>query len=201
MAGRNLLLKRLQHVYEGTAFARTPLYACAAVLFAVALIESWQGRVWWCPAGDYSPWSWAVMSQHNSQHFIDPYTFTHMLHGMTEFFIIRLLFPRVPLAWSLFLALGVEGCWEAVENTDYVINRYREVTISLNYYGDSIVNSLSDIACCGLGFLLARKLRFWRSAALFVITEIVLMLTIHDSLIINVIQLIYPTETLRHWQN
>jgi hypothetical protein len=186
---------------SSTSAWRTPLYACAFVLFSVALIEWWQGRLWWCPAGDHSPWSWVVMSQHNSQHIVDPYTFTHVLHGMTEFFIISLLFPRVPLAWKLLLAIGVEGVWEAVENTAYVINRYREVTISLNYFGDSIVNSLSDIVCCGLGFLLARKLRFWRSAVVFLVTEVVLMLTIHDSLMINVIQLIYPTETLRHWQN
>ena len=180
---------------------RTPLYACAFVLFAVALVEDWQGRSWWCPAGDLSPWSWVVMSQHNSQHVIDPYSFTHLLHGMTEFFILTLLFPRVSIAWRLFMAVGVEGCWEAIENTAYVINRYREVTISLNYFGDSIVNSLSDVLCCAGGFMLARALRFWRSAAVFVLTEIALIMTIHDSLVINIIQLIWPTETLRHWQN
>ena len=141
------------------------------------------------------------MSQHNSQHIIDAYSFTHVLHGMTEFFILGLLFPRVPLAWRLFTTIGIEGCWEMVENTDYVINRYREVTISLNYYGDSIMNSMSDIVCCGLGFLLARWLRFWKSAAVFVLVEVALVLTIHDSLTINVIQLIYPTKTLRTWQN
>ena len=186
---------------ERIAMWRTPLYACAFVLFAVALVEGWQGRSWWCPAGDYSPWSWVVMSQHNSQHIIDPYSFTHVLHGMTEFFIIGLLFPRVSLAWRLCIAVGVEGCWEAVENTAYVINRYREVTISLNYFGDSIVNSLSDVVCCAGGFMLASWLRFWRSAAVFVLTEVVLILTIHDSLVINILQLLYPTETLRHWQN
>lgn len=180
---------------------RTPLYACGFVLFAVALIEYWQGRAWWCPAGDWSPLSWTVMSQHNSQHIIDPYSFTHILHGMTEFFLIGLLFPRVPLSWRLLMAVGIEGCWEAIENTAYVINRYREVTISLNYYGDSIVNSMSDIVCCAVGFLLARWLRLWRAVALFVLTEVVLILTIHDSLTINVIQLLWPTEAIRHWQN
>jgi membrane-bound metal-dependent hydrolase YbcI (DUF457 family) len=180
---------------------RTPLYACAFVLLMVALGEYSQGRLWWCPAGDLSPWSWHVLSQHNSQHIIDAYSFTHVLHGMTEFFILALLFPRVPLAWRLFIAVGVEGCWETIENTAYVINRYREVTISLNYFGDSIVNSLSDITCCALGFLLASRLRFWRSAAVFVLTEVVLILTIHDSLTINVIQLLWPIEGIRQWQN
>jgi len=141
------------------------------------------------------------MSQHNSQHILDPYSFTHVLHGMAEFFIIGLLFPRVSPGWRLCIAVGVEGSWEAVENTAYVINRYREVTISLNYFGDSIVNSLSDVVCCAVGFMLAGWLRFWRSAAVFVVTEAVLILTIHDSLVINVIQLLFPTETVRHWQN
>ena len=195
------IAKRIASAYDGPAFERTTLYACAFILFAVALIEYSQGRLWWCPAGDWSLWSWTVMSQHNSQHVIDAYSFTHVLHGMTEFFILALLFPRVPVARRLFIAICVEGCWEGVENTAYVINRYREVTISLNYFGDSIVNSLSDILCCGLGFLLARALRFWRSAVVFVLTETVLILTIHDSLTINLIQLLCPTETIRHWQN
>jgi hypothetical protein len=189
------------HIKTSSSDWRTPLYACAFVLFAVALIEYSQGRLWWCAAGDWSPWSWSVMSQHNSQHIIDAYSFTHVLHGMTEFFILALLFPRVPVAWRLFIAVGIEGCWETIENTAYVINRYRDVTISLNYFGDSIANSMSDIACCGLGFFLARWLRFWRSAAVFVLTEVVLILTIHDSLIINVIQLLWPTDVIRVWQS
>ena len=157
--------------------------------------------MWWCPAGDWSPWSWVVMSQHNSQHVIDPYSFTHVLHGVVEFWLIGLLFPRVPLAWRLAMTVGIEGSWEIAENSAYVIHRYREVTISLNYFGDSIVNSMSDILCCALGFMLARALNFWRSLVLFVLTETILILTIHDSLVINVIQLIHPSETLRHWQN
>jgi hypothetical protein len=177
------------------------MYLCALVLVTVTLVEYSQGRLWWCPAGDWSPWSWHVMSQHNSQHVIDAYSFTHILHGMTEFFILGLLFPRVPMAWRLFMAIGIEGCWEVVENSDSIITRYREVTISLNYFGDSIVNSMSDITCCALGFLLARWLRFWRSAAVFVLTEIVLILAIHDSLTINVIQLLWPSEAVRSWQN
>jgi hypothetical protein len=191
---------RLQIAHAGTAFERTPAFLCAFVLLAVAVVELWQGRLWWCPAGDVSFSSWTVMSQHNSQHIIDPYSFTHVLHGMTEFFILALLFPRMPLAWRLFIAVAVEGTWEAVENTAYIINRYREVTISLNYFGDSIVNSLSDIGCCGLGFLLARKVRFLWSLALFVATEAILIVTIHDSLLMNVIMLVWPNDTVRNWQ-
>jgi hypothetical protein len=166
---------------------------------AVASLQL-QGRVWWCQAGDYLPWSWEIWTTHNSQHIIDPYSFTHVLHGVAEFWLISLIFRRMPLAWRLFLALSVESTWEIVENTNYIIQRYREATISLDYFGDSIINSISDIVCCGMGFAIANKLRFLASMALFVVTEMILILWIRDSLIINIIMLLYPVEAIRKWQ-
>jgi hypothetical protein len=174
--------------------------AIAGLMFLVGAALIFEGRRWWCPAGDPYPWSWQVWSQHNSQHLLDPYSFTHLLHGVLEFWFISLLFPRVPLGWRLVIGLSVEGAWEVLENTEYVINRYREATISLNYYGDSILNSLADVTFCGVGFLTAYLLRFWRSALLFAVTEAILLITIHDSLILNIIMLIYPMESLRLWQ-
>jgi len=158
------------------------------------------GRGWWCPAGDISLWSWNIWSQHNSQHVIDPYSFTHVLHGVLEFWLISLIFKRMPLAWRLLIAVVVESSWEVAENSSFVIERYRSATISLSYFGDSIVNSVSDILCCSSGFLLAFKLGFWRSLALFVTTEAVLTWWIHDSLLINIIMLIYPIEAIKAWQ-
>lgn len=172
------------------------------VLFAIAAISlKFQGRVWWCEAGDYTPWSWEIWSRHNSQHLIDPYTFTHILHGVAEFWIISLIFRKVPLAWRLAIAVGIEGTWEVVENTNTVIQRYREATISLDYYGDSIINSLSDMTACATGFLIAYKIRFWGSLALFLLTEIILILWIRDSLLINILMLFYPIEALKVWQS
>lgn len=98
------------------------------------------------------------------------------------------------------MAIFIESSWEVAENTSYVIQRYREETMSLDYFGDSIINSLADIVCCGLGFLIAHKLRFWKSLALFIATEVILILTIRDSLIINIIMLIWPIEALKNWQ-
>lgn len=171
------------------------------VLFVIAAITlSFQGRVWWCEAGDYVPWSWEIWSRHNSQHIIDPYTFTHILHGVAEFWIISLIFRKVPIAWRLAIAVGIEGTWEVVENTNTVIQRYREATISLDYYGDSIINSISDMTACATGFLIAYKIRFWRSLALFLLTEIILILCIRDSLLINILMLFYPIEALKSWQ-
>jgi hypothetical protein len=106
----------------------------------------------------------------------------------------------VPLAWRFVIAIFIESSWEVAENTNYVINRYREATISLDYFGDSIINSLADIICCGLGFLIAYKLKFWKSLALFLLTEAILIATIRDSLIINIIMLIYPVEAIKQWQ-
>jgi len=100
----------------------------------------------------------------------------------------------------MLIAVAIEGSWEIAENSSFVINRYREATISLDYFGDSIINSMSDICCCGLGFLIAYKIRFWWSLALFVFVETVLIVTIHDSLIINVIMLLFPNDAIKNWQ-
>jgi hypothetical protein len=159
-----------------------------------------EGRSWWCPAGDLWPWSWEIWTQHNSQHVIDPYSFTHVLHGILEFWILGLLFPRFKFGWRLLIAVFIESSWEVAENSSYVINRYREETISLDYFGDSIINSISDIICCAAGFAIANKLRFWRSLALFIATELILIFTIHDSLIINIIMLIWPSDAIKNWQ-
>ena len=177
-----------------------PWAAILLMVIAAAVSLNLQGRVWWCPAGDLYPWSFDIWSQHNSQHVIDPYSFTHVLHGIIEFWLIGLIFWKFPMMWRLVLALFIETTWEVVENTNYIINRYREATISLDYFGDSIINSLADIACCGLGFAIAYKLRFLWSLTLFVATEAVLLLTIRDSLVVNIIMLIYPLEAIKQWQ-
>jgi len=174
------------------------------VMFVVAMAAMatlrLEGRVWWCQAGDYWPWAWDIWSTHNSQHLIDPYSFTHILHGVLEFWLLGLVFRKVPVVWRLLIAVMIEGSWEIAENSSYVINRYRETTISLDYFGDSIINSMSDILCCATGFTIAYKLRFWKSLFLFAATEIILIFWIHDSLIINIIMLIYPIEAIKHWQ-
>jgi len=169
------------------------------ISFAMVVLNI-EGRVWWCQAGDLVPWSWDIWSTHNSQHLLDPYSFTHVLHGVLEFWIIGLIFRRMPLAWRLLIAVTVESSWEIAENSSYVIQRYREATISLDYFGDSIINSMSDIFCCASGFVIAYKLGFWRSLALFIVTETILIFWIHDSLLINILMLVYPIEAVKHWQ-
>ncbi len=181
-------------------FQKTPVILCLVVIVAAAVILVGQGRVWWCQAGDMVPWSWNIWTTHNSQHIIDPYAFTHVLHGVLEFWLIGLVFRRLPLSWRLFIAVLIESTWEVAENTSFVIERYRTVTLSLDYFGDSIINSLADIVCCATGFTIAYKLKFWKSFALFLATEAVLIVWIRDSLLINIIMLIYPIEALKAWQ-
>jgi hypothetical protein len=167
----------------------------------LSVFQLWnQGRVWWCQTGDRAPWSWEVWSPHNSQHLIDPYTFTHVLHGVMFFWIASLIFRKLPLAWRLLIALSVESAWEVIENTDAIINRYREATISLDYFGDSIINSVGDIFSFAFGFWLAYKIRFWLSLAFFALVEIILLVWIRDSLVLNIIMLIYPIEAIKKWQ-
>jgi hypothetical protein len=185
---------------NNSSFDRNTWLALALIVVAAVIALNIEGRNWWCPAGDLWPWSWDIWTQHNSQHLVDPYSFTHVLHGILEFWILGLLFPRMRPIWRLVIAVFVESSWEVAENSNYVIERYREETISLNYFGDSILNSISDIICCATGFAVAQKLRFWWSLALFIMTEAVLVVWIHDSLIINIIMLLWPIEAIRNWQ-
>lgn len=181
-------------------FGRIPAYAIFAIIVVAVVFLSWQGRVIWCQAGDYMPWAWNIWSSHNSQHILDPYTFTHILHGVLEFWLIGLVFWKMPMAWRLVLAVFIESTWEVAENSSYIINRYREETISLDYFGDSIINSIADIVACASGFVFARYLRFWRSLLFFLATEAILILTIKDSLIINIVMLLFPIQAIKDWQ-
>ena len=177
------------------------MLAIFASVASAALLLFLQGRIWWCKLGDYSPWSSDAWGRHNSQHLFDPYSFTHILHGVLFFWLASLIFRKMSFVRQFALAIFVECAWEVLENTNQVIERYRTATLALDYYGDSIANSLGDILCCGVGFWLAYKLKFWRSVILFLLIEIVLLIWIHDSLLLNIVMLIHPIEAVKAWQN
>lgn len=180
---------------------RLPWLLMPIVAAAMVAQLFYQGRVWSCESGDYAAvWSSAVLSRHNSQHLFDPYTFTHILHGVLFYWLTTLIFPRMSAARRLLMAVALEAAWEVLENTNAVIERYREATISLDYFGDSITNSLGDVFSCAAGFLIARKLKFRLSLAFFIVTEIILLVWIHDSLLLNIVMLIYPIEAVKTWQ-
>jgi hypothetical protein len=177
-----------------------PWLAIVAVLVVAAYQLRSQGRLWWCSCDYLLLWSGDPWSSDNSQHLLDPYSFTHVLHGFLFCGLIALIAPRLRRAWQLWLTISLEAVWEVVENSRFVIDRYREETAALGYQGDTIVNSLADILLCGVGFVLARRLGFRRTVALFVLTEAALAIWIRDNLSLNVLMLIYPIEAVKEWQ-
>jgi hypothetical protein len=159
------------------------------------------GRRWWCECGRWNPTSWDIWSSHNSQHFIDPYFFSHVLHGVLFFWFLRWTCRRFSDSQRLFLAFVMEAIWEILENSPFIIDRYREATISLDYVGDSIANSWFDVIACLIGYIYASKLRWPWSVALFIAIEVSLLLTIRDCLILNVVMLVYPIAAIKKFQS
>lgn len=176
------------------------LSAIVIILIITSFELRRQGRLWWCVCGEPYLWAGDVQSLHNSQHLFDPYSFTHILHGIILCGVLAYFIPRLSANWRLVIAIGIESLWEVFENSTYIIQRYRAETISLGYQGDTIANSLGDIFCCGVGFLLARQIGFRRSLVLFAVFEIMLLVWIRDSLLLNVLMLIYPIEAIKSWQ-
>lgn len=172
-----------------------------AVLLVLTVIQLHrQGRIVWCACGRWNLWAGDIWSSHNSQHGFDPYSFTHVLHGVMFYGVLVWLWPRLSLAWRLASSVFIEALWEMLENSPFIIQRYREATIGLGYEGDSIINSLADIVCCGIGFMLARRLGWRWSAILFVVTDLVLLVRVRDNLTLNVLMLICPIDAIKSWQ-
>ena len=178
--------------------------ALGAVLAGAVLLLRLEGRLWICACGRFQLWSGDICSSDNSQHFLDPYSFTHVLHGFLFFWLVALLMKRFLKGlrpnWQIVLALAVEALWEVFENTNFIINRYRSETAALGYNGDTVVNSFGDIICCLVGFLVARWLGWRRSIIVFLVVEVILLFWIRDSLLLEIVMLISSIDAVKAWQ-
>lgn len=179
---------------------RLPYLVTALLIALAAWYLLWIGREPICKCGYIKFWHGQVVSSENSQHLTDWYTPSHLIHGFVFFGFLWLVARRLSFGWRLVIATVVECAWEIVENSDAVIERYRAVTISLDYYGDSVLNSVSDMLAMVLGFWLASKLPVWATVALIILFEGTTMWLIRDGLALNVLMLLYPLDSVATWQ-
>ncbi|MGC6444665.1 MAG: DUF2585 family protein [Rubripirellula sp.] len=169
-----------------------------AMIFALSALD----RNWWCPLGDPLPWSLDVWSSHNSQHLFDAYSLTHIQHGIGIVLMLGLISKgQLSFPVRARVTAVIEAVWEFLENTPFIINRYREATISLDYYGDSIANSFSDYLMCLLGLFVTNRIGWKRGLILFVILEGVCLFWMRDSLLLNIVMLLAPNDFIREWQS
>jgi hypothetical protein len=184
--------------------ARFSAAACwalgAGTLAFAAIAELAMGRKIWGISGQPGVWAGDVNSSHNSQFLTDPYTFSHITHGMLFYGLFWLVARRMPVRMRALMTVIVEAGWEILENSDMIIQRYRTETISLHYYGDSVMNSMCDILACMIGFGLAYLLPTRVTIVFAIALEIFLALWIRDSLLLNIIMLIHPVQAIRTWQ-
>lgn len=177
-----------------------PFLAFAAIILFSAGWLYWIGREPICKCGYIKLWHGQVISSENSQHISDWYTPSHIIHGFLFFGALWLVARRLSFGWRLVIATFIEAAWEILENSEAVIERYRAVTISLDYYGDSVLNTVADILAMVLGFYLAARLPVWVTVALIILFEAVTIAIIRDGLALNVLMLVYPLDVVADWQ-
>src|SRR5262245_24654168 len=196
------LLLWFRHIYvrRGGLHSRSRVAAAFTIVCVTALLEIAMGRTLTYRNGPIRPWVSEVHSDQNSQQISDWYTFSHIIHGALFYGVTHLTMGPASVSLRAVVAVAMEATWESYENTDTVINRYRAATIALGYYGDSVLNSMSDILACMLGFLLASRLRWWWTLGWVVAAEVVVAIVIRDNLTLNIIMPIWPIEAITRWQ-
>ena len=181
--------------------ARTrPLIAAFLLVLLAAAILWLMGRPPICTCGQVDWWVNDAQSSRTSQMLADWYSPSHVVHGFLFYAALALLLKKTPVERCFLYAVGLEAAWEVIENSPVIIDRYREATIALGYTGDSVLNSVSDIAMMAVGFLAARKLPVWASVATVIALELIPLYVIRDNLTLNVWMLLAPSAWIIGWQ-
>jgi hypothetical protein len=177
------------------------LLLALAMIVITAAILFWMGRLPICSCGYVKLWHGGRNDSEVSQHIADWYTYSHVLHGVIFYFVLWLVFRgRLSVAARLAIAVLIECAWEIFENSAFIIDRYRTQTISRDYFGDTIVNTVADIWAMIAGFVLSSRLPAWVTVLLLIVTEALLLYLIRDNLLLNIVMLVYPLEWIRQWQ-
>ena len=175
-------------------------FIALGIALAMAAILLWMGRPPICTCGEVKFWVGTVQGPDNSQHLADWYTPSHIIHGFLFYALGWLFLRRNPAGDRLLAAVLIEAGWEILENSQFIIDRYREATMALGYNGDSVINSLADIGWMIVGFGIARRLPVWATLSLAIAFELLTLWTIRDNLTLNVLMLVAPVDAVREWQ-
>jgi hypothetical protein len=200
MSAQRLIFARRATLLSANFMPRRIWLFALLIVAAAAAIELSFGRHPICTCGTVDLWVGQRDSPKTSQMLLDWYSLSHIVHGLLFYGALWLIARRRPIEWRFLAALFVEAAWEVTENTPWVIDRYRATTAAIGYSGDSVVNSMSDIAMMALGFLLARKLPLWAAIALLLALEIVPLFVIRDNLTLNIWALVDPNPSVQAWQ-
>jgi hypothetical protein len=184
---------------SATPLATYTLIAAAIIALQAAVLLA-MGQPAICACGYVKLWHGVVLSSENSQHVSDWYIFSHVIHGFAFYFLLWLVAPRMPVAQRFALALALEAAWEIIENTPFIIDRYRQSALARGYSGDSVINSVFDTLAAAIGFWLARLLPTWAIVVLAVALELFVGYMIRDNLVLNIIQLLFPSGAISAWQ-
>ena len=176
------------------------ILSCVLVFVIVAAAEFFMGRSGFGPDGRFGWWDGNIYGSENSQRVFDAYSLTHVIHGFLFYFFLWLVARKLSPKHRLIAAIVLEGAWEILENSPFIIDRYRNMTVNYGYVGDSVLNSLSDIVMMAIGFWVAWRAKVWQSVLAIVGIELLLLWCVRDNLTLNIIMLIHPVDAIKNWQ-